>query len=294
MRIIFLGSIIFSKFILKTLIKTKHSIVGVIGKKNPKINNDFFDITSIAKSKQIPSISTDDINDEKTVKWIKRKKPDLIICVGWSKILSPRVLKIPKHCVVGYHPSDLPLNRGKHPIIWSLALGLKKIGSTFFIMDKSIDNGKIISKKIIEIKKNHNATMIYKKLQLISCSQLLSLIKEFSKNKKFKIIKKKSNKSNYWRKRDFKDGVIDWRMNSENIQNLVKALNDPYPGAVFNYKGKFIRVDEVKVKVVNNNNIEAGKVISIINKKPLIQTGSNAILLKKYYPKINFRKEDYL
>ena len=136
--------------------------MGVIGKKSPKMNNDFFDITHIAKSKKIPSMKTDDINDEKAIKWIKRKKPDLIICVGWSKILSSRVLKIPKHCVIGYHPSDLPLNRGKHPIIWSLALGLKKIGSTFFIMDNSIDNGKIISKKIIEIKKNHNVTMIYK------------------------------------------------------------------------------------------------------------------------------------
>ena len=38
-------------------------------------------------------------------------------------------------------------------------------------------------------------------------------------------------------------------MNSETIQNLVKALNDPYPGAVFSYKGKFIRVDEIKIKV---------------------------------------------
>lgn len=294
MRLIFLGSVIFSKFILKRLIKTKYSIVGVIGKKSPKMNNDFFDITHIAKSKKIPSMKTDDINDEKAIKWIKRKKPDLIICVGWSKILSSRVLKIPKHCVIGYHPSDLPLNRGKHPIIWSLALGLKKIGSTFFIMDNSIDNGKIISKKIIEIKKNHNATMIYKRLQSIASNQLLRLIKQFSKNKKFKIIKKKSNKSNYWRKRDFKDGVIDWRMNSETIQNLVKALNDPYPGAVFSYKGKFIRVDEIKIKVLNIKNIEPGKVISIINKKPLIQTGSDAILLKKYYPRINFRKEEYL
>ena len=83
-------------------------------------------------------------------------------------------------------------------------------------------------------------------------------------------------------------------MNSETIQNLVKALNDPYPGAVFSYKGKFIRVDEIKIKVSKIKNIEPGKVISIINKKPLIQTGSNAILLKKYYPRINFRKEEYL
>ena len=83
MRLIFLGSVIFSKFILKRLIKTKYSIVGVIGKKSPKMNNDFFDITHIAKSKKIPSMKTDDINDEKAIKWIKRKKPDHYL--RWNK-----------------------------------------------------------------------------------------------------------------------------------------------------------------------------------------------------------------
>ena len=34
--------------------------------------------------------------------------------------------------VLGFHPSELPKNRGRHPLIWALALGLKKSASTFF------------------------------------------------------------------------------------------------------------------------------------------------------------------
>jgi len=34
--------------------------------------------------------------------------------------------------VVGFHPAALPANRGRHPLIWALFLGLKKTASTFF------------------------------------------------------------------------------------------------------------------------------------------------------------------
>ena len=65
----------------------------------------------------------------------KKKNPDLIFCMNWNNLLKKNILKSSKG-VIGYHPSDLPLNRGRHPIIWSIALGLKKIGSTFYFMDK--------------------------------------------------------------------------------------------------------------------------------------------------------------
>ena len=49
--------------------------------------------------------------------------------------------------ILGYHPSLLPFNRGRHPIIWALALGLKETGSTFFFMDENADTGDIVSQK---------------------------------------------------------------------------------------------------------------------------------------------------
>ena len=61
-----------------------------------------------------------------------------------------------------------------------------------------------------------------------------------------KTLKQNLSKSNYWRRRSEEDGKIDWRMNSKNIERLVNALKDPYPGAYFIYKNK-IKVSDVKV-----------------------------------------------
>lgn len=34
--------------------------------------------------------------------------------------------------IIGYHPTKLPNNRGRHPLIWTLLLGLKELGEHSF------------------------------------------------------------------------------------------------------------------------------------------------------------------
>ena len=74
--------------------------------------------------------------------------PDVIFCFGWSRLLKKRLLTIPKHGVVGFHPAELPMNRGKTSIDLGLSFRFKKTASTFFIMDEGADTRKnFISKE---------------------------------------------------------------------------------------------------------------------------------------------------
>ncbi len=248
------------------------------------------------KKKKIDYIYCNKINDKKNITWLKKKKPDYIFCFGWSELLSQRILDIPKKGIIGYHPSLLPKNRGRHPIIWSLILGLKYIGSTFFLMTNKADKGPVIDQKKIKVLKNDNSTKIYKKLIKIANLQLKEIILKIITNKKFKQ-KKISKKidSNYWRKRSIKDGIIDWRMDAENIINLTKALSKPYPFSHFYFKAKKIEVIRVKKIKFNNKNFEPGKIIDIKNKNhPVVKCGKNALEIIKYKPKHKFMIGDYL
>ena len=138
MKTIFIGSINFSEQILKAFLGKDCTISCVITKKKSTFNSDFKDLSIIASKNKIPSFYSTDINSKKTISQIRLINPELIVCVGWSQILSNKILDIPKYGVIGYHPSKLPINRGRHPIIWSLVLGLSDIGSTFFMMDKLV------------------------------------------------------------------------------------------------------------------------------------------------------------
>ena len=176
MRILFIGTVLFSKNILDEAIKSKNKIVGVVGKKDSKFNSDYYDLVRYAKRKKMESIYTSNINSNKTIRWVKKRKPDLILCIGWSHLLKKKILKIAPKGVIGYHPSDLPQNRGRHPIIWSLVLGLKKIGSCFFYMKTKADTGDIISKKIIKIKNNFDSSLVYKDLVKVGKKQIRGIL----------------------------------------------------------------------------------------------------------------------
>lgn len=63
--------------------------------------------------------------------FISSLNPDIIYCFGWSKLLSPEIFCLAPKGVIGFHPTKLPHNRGRHPIIWSLVLGLEETASTF-------------------------------------------------------------------------------------------------------------------------------------------------------------------
>ena len=80
MRILFVGSVAFSKYALEKIIHMNEDIVGVICKDFSKFNADFYDLGPLAEKNNIPYLYTKNINSEETEVWIKNKHPDVIYC----------------------------------------------------------------------------------------------------------------------------------------------------------------------------------------------------------------------
>ncbi|MBW1508492.1 methionyl-tRNA formyltransferase, partial [Campylobacter jejuni] len=215
-------------------------------------------------------------------------KPDIIYCFGWSSLIKKELLN--SYPIIGFHPSKLPYNRGRHPIIWALFLNLKESGSSFFIMDKGADTGRILSQKSIKISSKDNAKSLYEKITQKALKQIedftLKIYKKSLKNKDFKSIlhtlSYKQTKGNTWRKRDFKDGKIDFRMNSLAIYNLIRALAPPYTGAEVLYHNKIYKIYEAKIVKNSQNNLECGKILKVDQKGILVKSYDGAILLTQH------------
>ena len=76
----------------------------------------------LCEKNKIPYKCVDDINSKDNFDWIKSFKPDIIFCLGWSNLLKKNILTLAPMGVLGYHPSELPKNRVRHPLISALAL----------------------------------------------------------------------------------------------------------------------------------------------------------------------------
>lgn len=276
MKIVLIGVVEFSDEILKTLVAINANIVGVLTKKNSNYNADFCDLSTTCNINKIDYLHFEKINDSECITYLKNKKPDIILCVGLSQIIRQEILEIPSIGVIGYHPSQLPMNRGRHPIIWAIALGLKQTGSTFFFMDKGADTGDILHQEIIQIEEKETAHSLYQKIIKTAKKQICEFIPQLETNN-FRRIKQDNSQANYWRKRGKKDGLINFNANSITIDRLVRSLSKPYVGAHTVYNDMDIKVWEVMPTSFEYNNIEPGKVIEIDGKKIKIKTSDGAI-----------------
>lgn len=276
MKILFIGAVEFSYKSLEKLIDLNAEIVGVCTKKVSNFNSDFADLTPLCNKANIPLRYVDNINSNESIDWIKSLKPDIIFCFGWSNLIKKELLNLPKMGIVGYHPALLPKNRGRHPIIWALALGLKASGSTFFFMADGVDDGDILSQEEVEIFYEDDARSLYDKVLATALKQIEYFLPKLQNNS-FQSFKQNNSLANAWRKRGKLDGKIDFRMTSGAIYNLVRALTRPYVGAHVEYNGKDVSVWKVKEVDFNRENIEHGKVLENDGRTIIVKTYDKAI-----------------
>ena len=293
MRIVYIGSVRFSLAALQKLVSLRVNIVGICTLKSSSFNSDHVDLTSLGTTCGIPCYYADDINSHESLMWIRSKAPDVIFCFGWSRLLKNELLGVAPLGVVGFHPAPLPANRGRHPIIWALALGLRKTASTFFFMNEGADTGEIISQRDILISDDDNASTLYEKIINAAHLQIAEFIPELEGGM-VKTTKQNEFLSNVWRKRSERDGVIDWRMSAKCIHNLVRALSSPYNGADFVVNGRVFKLWESMLAGRVSDNIEPGKVFAYSDFGPLVKCGEDAICLTKCEPLFEPNVGDYL
>ena len=235
----------------------------MITKEQSKFNSDYCDITPLCKKKDIPFHFVQNVNDPDSIDFIKRLSPDICFCFGWSQLLKEELISLFPQGVVGFHPAALPNNRGRHPLIWALALGLSETASSFFMINVGADEGDIISQRKVSIDYEDDARTLYDKVMDTAVGQEIEIVDAFENNTVSRI-KQNPNEGNSWRKRGKADGQIDWRMSSRSIYNLVRSLTKPYVGAHFVYDEKEYKVWKVEeIKTAGLENIEPGKIVAI-------------------------------
>lgn len=189
MKIFFIGSVDFSFRALSALLDSTLflqkdiQIVGIGTKSSSSFNADFCDLAPLALKHKIPYIYIENINSQETKNFIDSTNADVIYCFGWSYLIKEPLLKA--YTIIGFHPSALPYNRGRHPLIWALVLGLSSSASSFFIMDSGADSGAIISQVPFAISYFDTAASLQEKIAQIAIAQILDFTSKVTQLARF-------------------------------------------------------------------------------------------------------------
>lgn len=293
MKILFIGTVRFSAHALRELIAMSANLVGVCTLGQSAFNADHADLTPIAQAAGIPVRDPPDINSPDTLAWIRACAPDVIFCFGWSRLIRAPLLAVPPLGVIGFHPAALPANRGRHPLIWALVLGLTETASTFFFMDEGADSGDILSQVPVPIAPEDDAGDLYERITATAMAQLRDVVPQLASGHAQRQ-PQDHGRANVWRKRGAADGRIDWRMAAVSIHNLVRGLARPYVGAHFERQGQSVTVWRTQVVADAPQHLEPGKILAVDERGALVKTGLGAIRLCELAPNVKLEPGSYL
>ncbi len=142
----FFGSDEFSIIVLEELIQAGYTpSLCITQPDKPKGRNLVLTPTPIKEfciKKNISYISPEKLSVEEIVSL--HTEYDFFVVASYGKIISQKILNIPKYGCLNVHPSLLPQYRGASPIETAILEDTKDTGVTIMLMDAQMDHGPII------------------------------------------------------------------------------------------------------------------------------------------------------
>ena len=118
MRIVVFGQQAFGKDVFDSLQEAGENVVGV---STPKIADGKSDpLDDAAKDAGIPNIFTRELRNEEKFNEYLSWQPDLLVFAFVTDIVRQNVLDAATHGAIQYHPSLLPLHRGRAAMNWAI------------------------------------------------------------------------------------------------------------------------------------------------------------------------------
>ena len=213
--------------------------------------------------------------------FIREFAPDLVFAVGLSQIIPESLLRIPAKGFVGFHPTKLPLGRGRAPLAW-LILDQNDGAASFFIMQDGVDDGPILAQVPFSVEFSDDASSLEEKMlraEAIALDHLLLKLADGTVESS----PQDHNSATYYGKRSPEDGWINWRYKAVDILTHIRASCAPHPGAFTFDQDEKIVITRAKLSLSDCQKGVVGRIIEVTdNGEFLIQCGDSCLWILEW------------
>ena len=245
-KIIVAGNQWFSKYLIEQLadVNIYPTLIINISPENSSHISGYEDLKPLADKYNIQIYRPFNfgLNNEKDQNNLLSIPMDIMIVFGWQRLIPKWLIQHVKNGVFGVHggPEKPPRCRGHAVFNWALILGCQQFYMYLFQITERVDDGDIIDISEFSITPYDDIQILYHKNCIVSTRMILNNLQSlldgsFSKNKQV-------GKPSYMPRRRPENGGIDWTWPVERIQNLIRALTPPYPGAYTKLNDLIIKI----------------------------------------------------
>ena len=278
LNIICVGANIESLFCLQNFADNHIRISGVITLplNEEKRGSDYRNLAPFCNRHKIPIFYTDNINSFQTKEWLLSMNPDVIFILGWSQIFDNELIQLPNKYIVGSHPSDLPYGAGRAPVVWTILEDLRESAVTFFKVIDEVDAGNIILKKHFYIPRMSTSKQLYDLVAKHLSDGFVEIYHQIINNL-ISEEKQDLSKRTLRVKRVFQDGWINFSRDANEINRLIRATTEPFPGAFSYYNNNRFTFWMSSLSDIVSQSVNYGEVLDVYNNQVLVQCYNSTI-----------------
>ena len=232
----------------------------------------------------IPVELSENINSQAFINTVEKYNADLFVSMSFNQIFKDEIRNLPKQKAINCHAGKLPFYRGRNILNWALINDEQEFGITVHYMDSGIDTGDIILQETYPITDLDDYRTLLERAY-DGCADVLYRAIKMIQNNTVKVVKQNDIDAvgMYCGMRGEGDEIIDWKQNSREIFNFIRALCTPGPQATSWIAGKKITIN--KARIIEGAHQYKNIPGQVIGKTPdglLIKTGDTMIEIIEY------------
>ena len=271
MRIVIVGQQAFGKAVLEAFMARGDTIAGVFAApERPGARPD--PLVVAAEEKKLPVYRFAKYSDPEALAALRELNADIGVMAYVLLFAPPEFCAIPRHGMIQFHPSLLPLHRGPASIPWAIIRGRGETGLTIFRPTPGLDEGPIILQKRVDIGPNDTAASLYfDKIFPLGVEALLQAADLVVAGRATEWTQDESQATYEGWVRDA-ESRINWANHVDFVYDLIRGCN-PAPGAWTTFKSeggeqKLYLFDAKKIMAATFGAVRGKKIGEVVSAEP--------------------------
>lgn len=264
MRIVFFGTPEFAVPSLEALLRAGHQVLQVVSRPDRpagrRLRVSRPAVAACAAEHGLPLSQPEKAGADEFFRPFSTLAPDVAVVVAYGKLISPRLLGVPRLGFVNVHPSLLPRHRGPSPVAWAIVSGDRETGVTTMLLDQGMDTGPILLQRPMEIRLRERTGQLEQRLAHEGAELLVETLAGMASGA---VVPTPQDHSlaTLTPKLDRKMARIDWTLSAEDLARRCRAF-DPWPGLHCSFRSARVKIHGLEAAPHSGADGEPGTVLA--------------------------------
>ncbi|MGP9536937.1 methionyl-tRNA formyltransferase [Brachybacterium sp. AOP43-C2-M15] len=233
MRLLFAGTPDAALPSLRTLLDSRHEVVGVLTRADAPTGRGRklrpSPVRTLAEEEGLPVLTPATLREESVQQQIRDLAPDAAPVVAYGNLVPQSALDIPRHGWVNLHFSLLPEWRGAAPAQRAVLAGQRETGMSVFRLEKGLDTGDVLASATTAIGAFETAGELLERMAADGADLLLSVLDALEDGTAVPAAQDHS-RATHAAKLTPAEARIDWTLPADQVSAHIRGMS-PQPGA---------------------------------------------------------------